>query len=99
MPLRRESLKDFTAGDLRVMIGQNIGLPFLVPLAIQRFKEDPPVEGDFYPRDWRASVLRVEADFWRKHPNLRRIVEGSVQAATPLPEGVEDALQAFRRSG
>lgn len=99
LPLRRTPLKDFAAGDLRVMIGQNIGLPFLVPLAIRLFKEDPLVEGDFYPGDLLASVLCVEADFWRKHPDLRRIVEGIVQTAMPLPEEVEDALKVFRQLG
>ena len=31
--LWRIPLAEFTAGDLRIMIGQGIGLPFLVPLA------------------------------------------------------------------
>lgn len=32
--LRRVPLDQFTVEDLRIMIGQNIGLPFLVPMAV-----------------------------------------------------------------
>ncbi len=33
--LRRTPVRDFTVGELRIMIGQGIGLPWLVPLAPQ----------------------------------------------------------------
>jgi hypothetical protein len=33
--LRRKPLRDFTVEDLRIMIGQNIGLNYLMPLAIE----------------------------------------------------------------
>ena len=32
--LRRKPLEDFTVEDLRIMIGQAIGLPYLVPIAL-----------------------------------------------------------------
>ena len=33
--LRKKQLKDFEIEDLRIMIGQNIGLKFLIPIAIE----------------------------------------------------------------
>src|SRR6476620_11148465 len=45
--LRHKPLLDFTAEDLRIMIGQNISLELLVPLAIERLELDPLAEGDF----------------------------------------------------
>ncbi len=44
--LRRVPLADFTTEDLRIMIGQKIGLLFLVPLALEKLEEDPLTEGD-----------------------------------------------------
>jgi hypothetical protein len=49
--LRRVALREFSVEDLRIMIGQSIGLPYLVPLALQHLRKDPLAEGDFYPGD------------------------------------------------
>ncbi|MFD4208614.1 contact-dependent growth inhibition system immunity protein [Micromonospora tulbaghiae] len=57
--LRRKPLAEFTVEDLRVMIGQEIGVPALLPLALQVLRRDPLVEGDYYPGDLLANVLRL----------------------------------------
>ncbi|MDH5379720.1 MAG: contact-dependent growth inhibition system immunity protein [Cyclobacteriaceae bacterium] len=64
--LRKIQLKDFDIEDLRIMIGQNIGLKFLIPLAIDRLKENILAEGDFYAGDLLKTVLTSEVDYWRK---------------------------------
>lgn len=38
--LRKKQLKDFSVEDLRIMIGQNTGLEFLIPIAIDILKEN-----------------------------------------------------------
>ena len=68
--LRRKPLADFTAVDLRIMIGQAIGLPYLVPLALEKLEADSFSEGDFYAGDLLAAVLRVDDSFWTAHPEL-----------------------------
>lgn len=60
-------LSDYTVEDLRIMIGQAFGLSYLVPLAIEKLKEDIFVEGDFYPCDLLSNVLNIDAVFWRKN--------------------------------
>jgi len=79
--LRRKPLKDFTVEDLRIMIGQNIGLKYLVPLAVDRLEAEPLVEGDYYPGDLLKSVLSVEAAFWKTHAELHRRVAHSAGRA------------------
>jgi hypothetical protein len=69
--LRRVPLKDFTVGDLRLMIGQAIGLPYLIPLAFQVLRENPLVEGDFYEGDLLSNVSQVPEQFWVTHPELK----------------------------
>src|SRR5215471_5173937 len=70
--IRRKPLRDFTIEDLRIMIGQNFSLEYLVPLAIEYLQRDPFAAGDFYEGDLLASVLRVQSSFWQQRPDLRQ---------------------------
>ena len=69
--LRFVALKDFTIEDLRLMIGQDIGLEYLVPLALQHLEANPFAEGNFYPGDLLKNVTGVRRNFWIGHPDLR----------------------------
>ena len=68
------SLKDFTIEDLRIMIGQNIGLDYLVPLAVEKLQKKPLSEGAFYPGDLLVSILRADLQFWLKNSDLQKEV-------------------------
>ena len=70
--LRSKPIDEFTVEDLRLMIQQQIGLRYLVPIALQHLREDPLAEGDFYPGDLLAAILRVTGDFWQQKPDLNR---------------------------
>jgi len=63
--LRKKQLKDFETEDLRIMISQNIGLKFLIPLAIKTLKENILADGDFYEGDLLKSVLTSDVDYWK----------------------------------
>jgi hypothetical protein len=65
--LRKKVLNDFTIEDLRITIGQQEGLPYLVPLAIEVLKEDLFAEGDLYEGDLLKAVLTVDGKFWREN--------------------------------
>ena len=70
--LRSKPLKDFTIEDLRIMIGQNISLDILMPLAFERLKQNIMAEGDFYPGDLLHAVLTSDPSYWLKNPVLHR---------------------------
>jgi hypothetical protein len=72
--LRRVPLRQFSVEDLRIMIGQSIGLPYLVPLALEHVRKNPLVEGDFYPGDLLKNMLTADPVFWREHPDWREEV-------------------------
>jgi contact-dependent growth inhibition (CDI) system CdiI-like immunity protein len=74
--------------DLRIMIGQNIGLSYLLPLAIEQLQHDPLVAGDFYPGDLLEAVLRVEPSFWGVQPHSRIAVQEIVDQLSPFPESL-----------
>ena len=69
--LRNKAIGQFSAEELRITIGQSVGLPNLVPIAISRLERDPLIEGDFYPGDLLSAVLRVAESFWDSNPALR----------------------------
>jgi len=68
--LTKIPINNFTIEDLRIMISQNFGLTYLVPLAIEKLKKDILAEGDFYPGDLLKSVASIESDFWVRHKQL-----------------------------
>src|SRR5439155_20044547 len=92
--LRRVALREFSVGDLRIMIGQSIGLPYLVPLALRHLRKDPLAEGDFYPGDLLKGVLTVDPAFWREHPEwrdeVREIASRALTRLHSLRPGDED---------
>lgn len=95
--LRRKPLREFTVEDLRIMIGQNLSLSYLVPLAIEHLQRDPLVAGDFFPGDLLANVLNVQPSFWRMRPDLRRAIGDIVDHLKPFPKDLHRTLQVFQQ--
>lgn len=82
-------LNDFTVADLRLMIGQLIGLKFLVPIAVDCLLGNPYVEGDLYPGDLLACVLNVDPAWWTTcEPWLLEQFKGIISA-------VEEDMRTF----
>jgi hypothetical protein len=81
--LRKKQLQDFTTEDLRVMIGQEIGLYYLIPLAIETLTDNLFAEGDMYEGDLLKNVLDVDTKFWDGNKNywqqLNEIIKDSRQ--------------------
>ena len=63
--LSKVPVGSFTLSDLRVMIGQQFGLPFLIPIAIERLQGDIFVEADYFEGDLLSNVLDVDTVFWK----------------------------------
>jgi len=70
LELCKVPLNQFTVEDLRLMIGQDFSLRYLIPLATEHLKEDIFVEGDMYPGDLLKNVLSVDTNFWRNNKHL-----------------------------
>ena len=62
--LRHKPIGEFTIADLRICIGQAVGLAHLIPLALAHLERDPFAEGDYYPGDLLWQSLRVDTAFW-----------------------------------
>jgi hypothetical protein len=62
--LRNVPLDAFTTEDLRIMIGQQVGLNYLIPLALETLSLDLFAEGNFYEGDLLNNVLAIPTAFW-----------------------------------
>ncbi len=96
--LHTKPVDEFSDEDLRIMIGQQIGLPHLMPLAVAVLERDPLAEGDYYPGDLLASVIGA-AEWLRAHPEwLARVVRVAERASARLKEsdiGLRERLADF----
>lgn len=101
--LRRVPIRDFTAEDLRLMLGQEIGLEYLVPEALRRLMDDPFLAGDFGPGDLLKNILSVPQAFWDEQPELGNqatsiaalALERLGDATSPNAGAVPEALRAW----
>jgi hypothetical protein len=65
-----QPLNEYTVEDMRIMIGQQIGLDYLIPLALEQLNINILLEGDYYPGDLLVAVLKADKVFWNKNGAL-----------------------------
>ena len=69
--LRKVPIGQLRASDLRLLIGQQIGLLRLVPLALDHLQRDLLMEADYYPGDMLGALLRLPPAFWERQSQMR----------------------------
>jgi hypothetical protein len=94
--LRRTPLRDFEVEDYRIMIGQQIALPILVPRAINILQANPLAEGDFYPGDLLKAVLGIEKPYWHAHVEQWQDVHEIADGLTRAVDELRDPISAFK---
>jgi len=84
--LRTKPIDEFGVEDLRIMIGQQISLPHLVPLAVAALERDPLAEGDDYPGDLLANVIGAR-EWLQANPEwLARVIRVTERALRKLQD-------------
>ncbi len=68
----------------------------LLPLALDVLEQDPWAEGDYYPGDLLASVLRVERGFWEQAPQLWVRLQTLVAQLEDIPQDMRESIAGFR---
>jgi hypothetical protein len=81
--LRKIPLNEFTTEDLRLMIGQRIGLDYTMVMALEVLTEDLFAEGDFYPGDLLKSLLELHHHVWENRKQywqtLNNLIKGRLK--------------------
>ena len=108
--LRKLPLRELNVESYRILIGQNVGLPYLIPLALKELQKDPLVEGDFYRGDLLCNVLTIDKKFWNDNKELISVVKSIVESAqkkiksdnlkdtTEIIKNIDDAIKVFKRN-
>ncbi|MEQ9164910.1 MAG: contact-dependent growth inhibition system immunity protein [Fulvivirga sp.] len=69
--LRALPIEKLNYGDIRLLIGQNVGLKYLVPLVIDILEGDIFFEADFYEGDMLQNTLNIDEKFWVENSDLK----------------------------
>ncbi|MEK8035059.1 contact-dependent growth inhibition system immunity protein [Ideonella sp. DXS29W] len=88
--LRKVPIATLSAGDCRLLIGQDVGARHLVPLALNFAEAEPLLDSDYYPGDLLLSLLGVGAEYWSQHRDqYRRLLAVARQAKSALAQAHE----------
>ncbi|MFE1801503.1 contact-dependent growth inhibition system immunity protein [Streptomyces sp. NPDC059517] len=93
--LRRIPIGKLAVEDMRLSIGQDIGLPYLLPLALKVLRDNPMAEGDMYEGDLLSAVLTRSPAIWAEFPELGRELRAIVSALTDPPPDLQRKVERF----
>ncbi len=65
--LYNKKIDAFTLEDIRFMIGQEIGVNYLVNIALDYLKDDIYIETEYYEGDLLNIILLLPPEFWEAH--------------------------------
>ena len=77
--LRKVPLADFSTDDIRFMIIQETGLPFLLTLAIELLRNNLYAEGNYYEGDVLAAILKIKPVNWKGNKELWSDIENLIK--------------------
>ncbi|MFJ8631601.1 contact-dependent growth inhibition system immunity protein [Streptomyces sp. NPDC093568] len=93
--LRHRPIGDLTVEDMRLLIGQNVGLSHLLPLALEVLRDDPMAEGDMYEGDLLFAVVTRSPAIWNEWPELGRELAAIVSELTDLSPSLTQVTASF----
>lgn len=80
---------------MRLLIGQDVGLPYLLPLALKVLRDNPMAEGDMYEGDLLSAVLTRNPAVWAKSSGLGPELRAIVSELTDLPPDLQQKVERF----
>jgi hypothetical protein len=90
--LRTVPIGSLSVGDLRLLLGQRIGVEWLVPVALEHLRQDP-FAGEMYQGDLLNAVLRSGSEYWNEHPTETMTLWSVRQALEELRDEAEKLLR------
>ncbi|MFF8315610.1 contact-dependent growth inhibition system immunity protein [Streptomyces bobili] len=93
--LRRWPIGELTVEDMRLLIGQDVGLSYLLPLALKVLLDNPMAEGDMYEGDLLSAVLTRNPAVWTESSGLGRELRAIVSELTDLPPDLQQKVERF----
>lgn len=79
----RLPLRDLSAEEIRLLIGQKVGLRYLLPLAIEILQKNPLKQASLFPGDLLEVCKRLDASDWDRNSEELRTFQDILKAAEP----------------
>ncbi|MFB7291683.1 contact-dependent growth inhibition system immunity protein [Actinacidiphila glaucinigra] len=95
LALRHRPIGELTVEDMRLLIGQDIDLPYLLPRALEVLRENPMAEGHMYEGDLLSAVLTANPAVLAGFPELGRELRAIVSGLTGLPPDLQQKADRF----
>lgn len=89
--LRTIQIEKLEVKDIRLLIGQGVGLKFLIPLALDILRDDLFTEAEFYRGDLLQKIMNVDNDFWANDTGSK------VQLEDLLKSYTDDDKEKFKK--
>lgn len=77
----------FSLEDIRFMIGQELGIVYLLPKAFEYLEKDIFLDASYYEGDLLSVVLKLPSNFWKNNPvekdkvlNLLRLNQDRIES-------------------
>ena len=97
--LRKVPLNELTTEDLRLLIGQNIGLVYLLPIAFDKLEMNLLDSGDFYAGDLLIALSKINEVFWQTNQELKWRASELIHSLESVVETLQDAKSNFAKVG
>ncbi len=94
--LRKKPFNEFVPSDLRILIGQQIGLTYLMPLALHVLEWEPLLDAEYYQGDLLSNLVQIDPSNFQAHPEwLERSIPIVVRALSALGNDEMDLAKGF----
>ncbi|MFF3616533.1 contact-dependent growth inhibition system immunity protein [Streptomyces sp. NPDC002580] len=95
--LRRRPVATLEPHELARLIGQDVGLPWLLPVAVDILRDTAPkqTEGGWFDDDLLYAVITRKPEVWATAPELAHELEEAVTVLTDVSRHVRQDIDAF----
>ncbi|TXS40069.1 hypothetical protein EAO72_16980 [Streptomyces sp. or43] len=93
--LRSKPVGTLTVEDLRLLIGQDVGLPVLLTLAVEVLRDNPLAAGDMDEGDLLRAVLTRNPAVWSAYADLAEQLTLAVGGLSGLSPDLLSAIERF----
>jgi len=75
---RKIPLNAIEPRQIRLLIGQDLGVKYLLPLAVTILENDPHIQCDFFPGDLLLQVTKIKLHYWKNENELYNKANGII---------------------
>lgn len=100
---RKKPISQLSNEEIRLLIGQKIGLEYLIPAALSVISKDPIIEVAFYEGDLLSELLRLSENDWNNNKEdlryFRTIIRDNLALIRFCDEISNDLIEKYLNGG